>query len=258
VRSRREAALGAIVVVALLLGAPAIAAAPPQESRDADAAIDGAEVARALTIVQADPNLASERTIKTLRWKTSPGKRQRGAKLSWLVDLVRWIDQSARALVWVSAVVLAAVVVIAIARTVGTYRPSRREAIFVAPTHVRDLDIRPETLPADVGAAARALWQRDERRAALALLYRGLLSRLAHVHQVPIRDSTTEADCLALTVPLSDSIRDYAAQLVTVWQRHTYGHLDVGGSIVGMLCDRFEPVLDAGVARDPRASGEPA
>ena len=44
---------------------------------------------------------------------------------------------------------------------------------FVAPSHVRDLDIRPESLPDDVGAAALALWQRGEQRAALALLYRG-------------------------------------------------------------------------------------
>ena len=43
-----------------------------------------------------------------------------------------------------------------------------------------------------------ALWDRGDHRAALALLYRGLLSRLVHVHRVPIRDSSTEGDCLAL------------------------------------------------------------
>ena len=77
-------------------------------------------------------------------------------------------------------------------------RAPRGDDAFVAPTHVRDLDIRPESLPDDIGAAARALWDRGEHRAALALLYRGLLSRLAHVHRLPIRDSSTEGDCLAL------------------------------------------------------------
>src|SRR4029079_6929748 len=69
---------------------------------------------------------------------------------------------------------------------------------FVAPTHVRDLDIRPESPTDDIGAAARQLWDRGEQRAALALLYRGMLSRLAHVHRVPIRDSSTEGDCVEL------------------------------------------------------------
>ena len=56
----------------------------------------------------------------------------------------------------------------------------------------------PRSLPADIGAAARALWDRGERRAALALLYRGLLSRLVHVHRLPIRDSRPKATALRL------------------------------------------------------------
>src|SRR6202000_1197205 len=88
-----------------------------------------------------------------------------------------------------------------------------------APTHVQDLDIRPESLPENVGAAARGLWEGGDHRAALSLLYRGLLSRLVHVHHVPIRDSSTEGDTLQLAATrLSEDKQDYVTRLIRVWQ----------------------------------------
>jgi hypothetical protein len=117
---------------------------------------------------------------------------------------------------------------------------------------VQDLDIRPETLPDDVGATARRLWDRGEQRPALALLYRGLLSRLVHVHAVPIRDSSTEGDCLALAaLYLTAGGREYTAHLVSIWQRAVYGHDRADTSIVHALCDDFAPALDAGPRESP-------
>jgi hypothetical protein len=120
------------------------------------------------------------------------------------------------------------------------------------PTHVRDLDIRPESLPSDIGAAARQLWDSGEHRAALALLYRGLLSRLAHVHKVPIRDSTTEGDCLSLAVQHVDETRHaYVAQLVRTWQRAVYGGAEPDTATVHALCDAFGRTLDRAHAPHP-------
>jgi hypothetical protein len=119
--------------------------------------------------------------------------------------------------------------------------------LFSAPTHVRDLDIRPETLPPDIGAAARKLWDGGDHRASLALLYRGMLSRLAHVHGVPIRDSSTEGDCLALAVnrlPADKCV--YLSRLVRAWQRLGYGREPVQASTAFALCEEFGSVLDHG------------
>jgi len=192
--------VGARVIACLLLLTPVASMAVAQKSAAQTAAPtavaqpDAAAIARALATVQADPNLAPSRRIKTLRWKTS-GTPSTGtpAWLTWLVGLFRWFDQGARLFVWCAAVVLAGMLGAYIYRVVRARvaRPAASE--FVVPTHVQDLDIRPESLPGDIGAAARALWDRGEHRAALALLYRGLLSRLAHAHRVPIRDSSTEA-----------------------------------------------------------------
>ena len=79
----------------------------------------------------------------------------------------------------------------------------------------------------------------------MALLYRGMLSRLAHVHRVPIRDSSTEGDCLALTaVHLSQDKHGYTAGLVRVWQRSVYGREPVVAATVYALCDGFSAAFD--------------
>jgi len=213
------------------------------------------DIAGALTRVKADPNLSDERTIKMLRWKdaTTP-KRSTLSSWAWLIGLVRWVDQSARVLMWCAIAALAGLLAFYLVRVFHRRIPSAREQAFVIPTHVGDLDIRPEALPDDVGSAARQLWDRGDHRLALALLYRGLLSRLAHVHHVPIGDASTEGDCLALAirhVPLR--MYEYTARLVHTWQRFVYGQLDVQAESVYRLCDEFTAELDLSAGTDAPA-----
>ena len=236
-----------LAAVACVLLAAATASAQPAARVPDDAAIE-----RAMQQVKADPNVATERTIKTLQWKesnTKPGPRP--GWLEWVTGFIRWLDQSARVLVWMVVAGLLALLAFYIVRTFRSWDDTPGDAEFVAPTHVQDLDIRPESLPADIGAAARRLWDRHEHRAALALLYRGLLSRLAHVHQLPIRDSSTEGDCLVLAGRMNDTGRDYAARLIVLWQAAVYGHLDADTVTVHALCDGFAPALDAPAAGEP-------
>jgi hypothetical protein len=218
-----------------------------------------AEIARAIDAVKADPNLATERTIKMLRWRGSTEAKPRVMPtwLGWVGGLFLWLEQSGRILVWCAAVALAGVLVVYIVRVVRVRGGPRREERFVAPTHVRDLDIRPETLPQDIGAAARLLWDRGEHRASLALLYRGMLSRFVHVHRVPIRDSSTEGDCLALSAVMhpTQGRREYSLHLVRVWQQAVYGREDIQAAVVYMLCDDFASALDPASASDSTATG---
>jgi hypothetical protein len=209
---------------------------------------DDATVARAMEQVKADPNVATSRTIKSLRWKDStekPKPREPSAWRDWLTGFFRWVDQSARVAAWVVVSGLVAVLAFYIVRTLRSWDETPGDADFVAPTHVHDLDIRPESLPADIGASARRLWDRGEHRSALSLLYRGLLSRLAHVHRLPVRDSSTEGDCLALSARMGAAGRDYAGRLIGLWQAAVYGHLDAETAAVHALCDSFAPALDA-------------
>src|SRR5690606_22001794 len=145
-------------------------------------------------------NLSPERPIRTLRW-LGDGKqpeRRKPGWLAWLEGLFQWIGGASRLLLWIAIVSMLGLLAIFLKRVFSGIQYTPRTQAAQAPTHVQEMDIRPESLPDDIGGAALQLWERNEHRAALALLYRGMLSRLVHSHAVPIRESTTEADCLTL------------------------------------------------------------
>ncbi len=205
------------------------------------------EIARALETVRADPNLAPLRTIRILRWRDSGAPKRSGvpAWLTWLGEFLRWLDQTARVLVWAVAIALGGALLVYLARLVSSRSDHAAPSESIAaPVRVHDLDIRPESLPSDIGGTARRLWDGCDHRAALALLYRGMLSRFVHVHQIPVRDSTTEADCLVLASKHLETTRsDYASRLVRVWQRAVYGREQIEDRDVYGLCDGFDAAL---------------
>lgn len=252
-----------LALCVLVLGAAPV----PGAAQSAQPAPTDTDVEHAMEAVKKDPNLSAERTIRTLDWDAEPEKKKRNdgkwpSWLSWIGDLFLWIAQLSRVLVWVVIAILIALLVTFIIRVFASSRDGlRRGTRFVAPTHVQDLDIRPESLPPDIGAAARALWDRGEHRASLALLYRGMLSRLAHVHEVPIRDSSTEGDCLRLAERRLDAARAaYATRLVRTWQRAIYGGIQIETADVHALCAGFAQHLDApenAAATDPQPAGAP-
>ena len=223
----------------LCLAMPALVQAQSETGSPTDA-----EIAAAIDKVKADPNLAQERTTRTLRWQGDNKPRQPSSFGRWITNFFVWLGQLSRVLVWVVGGLLAIALLTFIYRMFKNIETRTSRPAEIVPTHVRDLDIRPESLPDDIGAAALDLWQQGQHRAALALLYRGLLSRLAHAHQVPIRDSTTEGDCVALAAKhLDASRRDYVVRLIRIWQRATYGGRDAQDEEVQSLCSEFASTL---------------
>jgi hypothetical protein len=244
VRSRVDAPRCATLLAALALGlvwhpaAAEAAVAPPTD----------VEIASAVEKVRHDPNLTTERKVRTLKWAEEPVRDEPTPPrwVRWLLGLFDWMAEASRMLLWLIGALLVGLLALYVVRVLRGRRSGRWPARFTAPSHVRDLDIRPESLPADIGAAALALWERGEQRAALALLYRGLLSRLVHAHAVPIRDSSTEGECLALAARHLHADRTvYVSGLVRTWQRAVYGGNDPGASDVRMLCAGFAAALDA-------------
>jgi hypothetical protein len=210
------------------------------------------EVRKALDKVANDPSLATERSINMLRWAEEQPPTDEpwwwdvmNGLARWFRGLFGWIAESGRYVVWVLGALLAALLLIYLVRLVRAGGVPHGSKTFTPPSHVRDLDIRPESLPGDIGPAALALWERGEHRAALALLYRGLLSRLVHVHGVPIRASSTEGECLALARPrLGEPNARYAARLVETWGAAVYGGSLPPAATVQALCGEFAMALD--------------
>ncbi len=249
--------LGAnVLLIGVLALAPLQGAAQPDAPAVPGAAPAREDVRKALDKVANDPNLVDERMVNMLRWKQAEPVTDEpwwwewlNAAARWFRGLFAWIATSGRLVVWVLGAALAALLALYIVRLIRARGVPRVPKTFVAPSHVRDLDIRPESLPGDVGASALALWERGEQRAALALLYRGLLSRLVHAHAVPIRASSTEGECLALARPrLVESSARYASRLVETWAAAVYGGLAPDAGAVRALCNEFHVALDSGAA----------
>jgi hypothetical protein len=254
VRSRTSATWLAIVALACCVGPIASFAVPSV----AVAAPDETEILDALERVRADPNISPERKMSTLKWvdEDEPEQREQASWFKWLEGLFSWIGSASRLIVWIVIAVLLALLALFLKRVfrgieLGKHQPRAPDV----PTHVQELDIRPESLPDQIGAAVLALWERNNHRAALALLYRSLLSRLVYTHGVPIRESTTEADCLMLAVPrLRSDVAEYVTKLVRVWQQAVYGAREPAADEVRALCSGFDqkfplPVQSSGGQR---------
>ena len=237
----RTSVLAALVLLLLVLprgGAPALAT-PQSDSQPTEP-----EVAAAVAKLKEDPELATSRKVRSLHWVDERPDEDPGWA-NWVRNAFEWIAETGRLMLWVGGTLLAGLLALYIKRFLETHAERKVTLRFTAPTHVRDLDIRPETLPDDIGAAALDLWERGQHRSALSLLYRGVLSRLAHVHGLPIRHSTTEGDCIELAArSLSPDRSVYISRLVRVWQRAVYGGSDPSDEEMRTLCNGFAPSLD--------------
>ena len=243
------------LLLSACLGWALLGAAPAVQGADA---LTPQQVQSAAEAVQADPLLGATTTVRRLRWKLDdpdPQPTRKPPSALWMLELARWLAESARVLMWLLGAAAVGVLLVFVRRWVKLHADDAQGRALVLPSHVRDLDIRPESLPDDIGPAARALWLRGEQRAALSLLYRGALSRLVHGHAVPIRGASTEGECVriaARTLPEHSNV--FFERLVSAWQMAVYGAHTPETAGVLALCDEFDVQLPATAARPARAS----
>ncbi len=230
--------------------APVAASAP---AADASAPADprAARIESAVDKLRADPLLSGKHKEHRLRWKDDakeepPPRPGDGSWLfEWMRSFARFINDMGRFLLWGIVLVLVALALVSV-RHVVQLRAFRRAKAAQAVSHVRDLDVRPESLPDDVGAAAWALWQSGQVQAALSLLYRGALSRMIHRFEVPVTASATEGECLTLARGrLETGALRYVTQVVRAWEANIYGGRGLSDAMGEALCTGFGQRLDA-------------
>ena len=236
----RSVSRWAVGLLALQLASAGVGRAAPGE------ALSDGEIAAAVDSLRRDGNLAhKQRTTRTLRWKRDTSDpRLPEADAGWAAGMFEFLAGGAKLLVWIAGALAAAIGLVWIVRVLRVRVPGLRRVVPAPASHVQDLDVQPAALPADIGAAAAALLAAGQLREALALLYRGALSRAIHRHGIAIAESSTEGEVLSTVAPrLAAPGARYLGRLVALRQRATYAAELPAVEAVAELCRDF-PLLD--------------
>lgn len=113
------------------------------------------------------------------------------------------------------------------------------------PATLFGLDLAHDTLPKDVVAACRQLCRQGELRAALSLLYRGVLVRLLQRGWLDLPESATEGECLARVRERCEApLVDYFSRLSQLWIQLAYAHRLPEQQQVLLLCDEWQRLFE--------------
>lgn len=233
--SRAEPRLAVLVMLLLAsAGADGAAARAPPTPAEIDAAVAHG---------RADPDLGVETKSKRLHWIRDDGARappRADEPWAWLEKLFEFLGRAASFVLWMLGFLAAGILGVWVYRVAQARAPRIAHPRVDGRAQVGDLDIRPASLPDDVGAAARALLDAGHTREALSLLYRGALSRAVHRHGITIGAAATEGEVLrAVDGRLDASSIDYFRTLVLLWQRAVYAGAPIAAEAVRPLCARF-------------------
>jgi Domain of unknown function (DUF4129) len=240
-----------VALLALLLAmpigaadsAPAAAGAAP-----ADGPLTRDEIRAAVSRLAADPNLSGEHKTHELRWIRS-GAPPPADTPAWTRGFFDLLARSLSVLLWAAGSAGAAGAAIWVIRWLRSLPPVIEPEPPAPVRSVSGLDIRPASLPEDIGAAALALAEGQRTREALSLLYRGALSRAVHRYGAAIGASFTEGEALrAANARLDPSRAAYVADLVGAWQRTVYAGETAPRETVERLCRSFAPAMDGAAA----------
>jgi hypothetical protein len=165
---------------------------------------------------------------------------------AWLAAALEWVASSAELLFVTAFVLLVGYVAWRASAIAGPARATVARRPRARPRRLAGLDVRPESLPADVPAAVLEAWRAGRKRDALALLYRATLVRLVDVHAVALAESDTESECLVAARAALDAPRAILFDdLTRTWLAVAYAHRIPDEARVQGLCVEWRRLFDA-------------
>jgi hypothetical protein len=195
--------------------------------------LDPASVAREV-LAHEDFDTTEARTRFKFRWNGSPD-----ASGALDLGIVAYVLQF---LGWTLLVALIVGVVVLILRKAGLveWRTPAQPKLALPPTHVFGLDVRPESLPEDIGARARELWLSGDATGAMGLLYRGALSRLIAAGALAPDPGDTERDCVERVRGLGRAeLASFFAAVTRAWLVCAYSRTRPDDASALSLCDAW-------------------
>ena len=228
---RRLAERHAALAAALLLGLSFLLNAPLSHAQK-DPGHEIAEVLKA-------PEFAHER--ETMRWRLRLREHDipdAGPREPRGLAFGKMLSEVVRGLLWLAIAAAIGYLAwqLASGLRLGPFFASPAGEPYRPPRTLFGMELAPESLPADVAAAAAELGRQGKARDALALLYRGALSRLVHQRGVRLLPGHTEAEVLGLAPAESAA---YLKALVAAWRGCAYASRPPGGATLQQLADGF-------------------
>ena len=193
------------------------------------------EIARIL----AQPEFDQYKQVK--RWRKLGEEKQQEEQESsrWAhfwSNLAKLFADISQGLLWVAIAILVPLAFYVLRNFVPEPRVRKTED-YEPPADLFGLNVAPESLPADIAAAASDLVRQERLRDALSLLYRGALSVLIHRYRVEVRTGDTEGDCeRAARATLPSDASGYFRRLLTIWRQAAYAGLETNSQAIDELC----------------------
>lgn len=163
---------------------------------------------------------------KVWRRKHPQDEEKRAPELSpgW-IKFGRFMAEAIRVIAWVLAIVFVGWLLYYLAQRMGWFKDWIGKRTVFKPDVLFGLDLRAESLPDDIPAAARALLASGDVRAALSLLYRGALRVLIHDRHLTVQEGDTEGDCVRRVDRSGPAaLAGYFRKLVDAWGLVAYAH----------------------------------
>ena len=171
----------------------------------------------------------------------------------FLSRLARVLSELVRIAAWIAAILVAGWLLYRISQHLGWFRRSGGPKTQWRPEVMFGLDLRPESLPADIAAAARERLAAADPRAAMSLLYRGALALLVNERHLALRESDTEGDCARrVAATASAPLAGFFDRLVQAWGQIAYARRLPEPAHAARMIDEWE--LHFGPAR-PATTG---
>ncbi len=226
--------------------------APPVLAEDAPTSLEhassrippefSAEIKKTITEILARPEFETQKDEKNLRYIGEASKAD-GGKNEWrhsLMEFVQYLASLFEFMLWVLVFVMVLVVIVYRDRWLGLFARRPSFSKLTVPEALFGLDVRQESLPDDIPAAAMSLWSHGKPVEAMGLLYRGALAMLIVRHGVAITASATEGECLRrVSLIHQTELVKYFGMLTHAWQFTVYAHRLPESSVVKTLCEEF-------------------
>jgi hypothetical protein len=267
----RLTSAGAVLLLAVILLLPTthtVWAAEPAISPESPRLLDQPLTSQAsrdsIKTILEQPPFKNRETVTRYRFgedQPSAEAPDDGKTPQWLKTLLKLFEgQHFGALATLIEVALWGIVIASIGLLIWRYRDwlqafvSRRpipdiKATRPLPQQAFGLDLKPESLPADIATSAENLWQTHPREA-LGLLYRALLSRLLHDFNIALKAADTEGQVLRRIELLQQpALLAYSQNLTGHWQNMAYGHRLPPAQVQQELCNGWRILFGSEAVR---------